>query len=96
MGTRVRAAPAQRCAARLLAMAALSAGPVSAFAVVDCEQAGPTMEAVRRCVLDLQQQQVDSVYRSLASCANATPTLPPNSRNRRRVGPPLPAIRVTT
>ncbi|RQV00274.1 DUF1311 domain-containing protein [Burkholderia cenocepacia] len=66
MGTRVRAAPARRCAARLLAMAALSAGPVSAFAVVDCEQAGPTMEAVRRCVLDQQRQQVDSAYRSLA------------------------------
>ncbi|PHP87830.1 urocanate hydratase [Burkholderia sp. AU18528] len=66
MGTRVHTAPARRRAARLLAIVALSASPVSAFAVVDCEQAGPTMEAVRRCVLDQQQKQVDSAYRSLA------------------------------
>ncbi|OXI30711.1 urocanate hydratase [Burkholderia sp. AU16741] len=66
MGARVRMASARRCAARLFAIAALSAGPVSAFAAVDCEQAGPTMEAVRRCVLDQQLQQVDSAYRSLA------------------------------
>ena len=66
MGTPVRTAPARRRAVRLFAIVALSGGPVSAFAAVDCEQAGPTMEAVRRCVLDQQQQQVDSAYRSLA------------------------------
>ncbi|WP_175689957.1 hypothetical protein [Burkholderia anthina] len=38
--------------ARLLVIAALSAHCVAAFAAVDCEQQGPTMEAVRRCVLD--------------------------------------------
>ncbi|WP_321808449.1 lysozyme inhibitor LprI family protein [Burkholderia sp. BCC1993] len=52
-------------ATRFLAIVALWAGPISAFATVDCEQQGPTMEAVRQCLLDSRQQQVDSAYRAL-------------------------------
>nr|WP_244108974.1 lysozyme inhibitor LprI family protein [Burkholderia anthina] len=51
--------------ARLLVIAALMVHSVAAFAAVDCEQQGPTMEAVRRCVLDAREQQVDRAYRSL-------------------------------
>ncbi|WP_175718869.1 lysozyme inhibitor LprI family protein [Burkholderia anthina] len=59
------ARPRVRRAVRVLVIAALSARSVAAFAVVDCEQQGPTMDAVRRCVLDAREQQVDRAYRSL-------------------------------
>ncbi|WP_230957063.1 lysozyme inhibitor LprI family protein [Burkholderia cepacia] len=54
-----------RYVTRLLAVAALASGAASAFAAVDCERQGPTMDAVRRCVVDNNNQEVERAYRSL-------------------------------
>lgn len=54
-----------RHVARLLAVAALASGAASVFAAVDCEQQGPTMDAVRNCILDNNNQEVEHAYRSL-------------------------------
>lgn len=54
-----------RHAARLFAVAALTSGAAFAFAAVDCEQQGPTMDAVRNCILDNNNQEVERAYRSL-------------------------------
>ncbi|WP_423380548.1 lysozyme inhibitor LprI family protein [Burkholderia sp. LMG 32019] len=54
-----------RHATRLLAVAALASGAASAFAAVDCERQGPTMDAVRRCIVDNNNQAVERAYRSL-------------------------------
>ncbi|QQJ99740.1 DUF1311 domain-containing protein [Burkholderia ambifaria] len=50
---------------RFLAVAALAIGPACAIAAVDCEHQSPTMDNVRACVVDRNEQEVDSAYRSL-------------------------------
>ncbi|VWB36645.1 lysozyme inhibitor LprI family protein [Burkholderia lata] len=54
-----------RHATRFLAVAALAIGHSIAFAAVDCEQHGPTMNNVRTCILDQNNQDVERAYRSL-------------------------------
>lgn len=54
-----------RHATRFLAVAALATGHIAAFAAVDCEKHGPTMDNVRVCILDQNNQAVERAYRSL-------------------------------
>ncbi|CAB3769898.1 urocanate hydratase [Burkholderia puraquae] len=54
-----------RHTSRLLAVAALAIGHSVAFAAVDCEKHGPTMNNVRICIVDQNNQAVERAYRSL-------------------------------
>ncbi|MCA8020047.1 lysozyme inhibitor LprI family protein [Burkholderia metallica] len=54
-----------RHVARILAVAALASSHTAAFAVVDCEKHAQTMNDVRTCALDQNDQAVERAYQSL-------------------------------